>query len=142
MGSFDLWTSGSSRRGEGVSHAIYIFHFSIYLTTCGILVVVSSSLTEDQTQAPCTGSLESEPLDHQGSPSHAIVYSTLSTCFLYCFGGFPPPPPVSKAIHRYYFKIYRNLQNKCLRYPPLHQCHHLILVCPDFSYFLICVYYY
>ena len=28
----------------------------------------SSSLTRDQTQAPCTGSPESQPLDHQGSP--------------------------------------------------------------------------
>ena len=59
LGGFDLWTSGSSRRGEGVSHAIYILYFSIYLTACRILVVASSSLTKDQTQAPCTGSPES-----------------------------------------------------------------------------------
>ena len=29
----------------------------------------SSSLTRDPTQAPCIGSEESYPLDHQGSPS-------------------------------------------------------------------------
>ena len=28
----------------------------------------SSSLTKDGTQALCSGSMESEPLDHQGSP--------------------------------------------------------------------------
>ena len=27
-----------------------------------------SSPTKDQTQAPCSGSMESQPLDHQGSP--------------------------------------------------------------------------
>ena len=47
----------------------------------------SSSLTRDQTQAPCVGSVESEPLDHQGSPSFLkhfekkILYST----FIYSF---------------------------------------------------------
>ena len=30
--------------------------------------VGSSSLTRDQTQAPCTGSREPQPLDHKGSP--------------------------------------------------------------------------
>ena len=28
----------------------------------------SSSLTRNRTQAPCIGSMESYPLDHQGSP--------------------------------------------------------------------------
>ena len=28
----------------------------------------SSSLTRDQSQAPCIGGPESQPLDHQGSP--------------------------------------------------------------------------
>ena len=27
-----------------------------------------SSLTRDQTHTPCSGSIESKPLDHQGSP--------------------------------------------------------------------------
>ena len=31
--------------------------------------VGSSSLTRDQTSNPCSGSSESEPLDHQGSPT-------------------------------------------------------------------------
>ena len=30
--------------------------------------VESSTLTRDRTLAPCTENLESEPLDHQGSP--------------------------------------------------------------------------
>ena len=49
---------------------------------CGICnlqwwYVGSSSLTMYGTCAPYTGSLESEPLDHQGSPSH---------CLFLCFG--------------------------------------------------------
>ena len=34
----------------------------------------SSSLTRDQTQAPCIGSAESYPLDHQGGPQKNINY--------------------------------------------------------------------
>ena len=37
------------------------------LLSCGMRVG-SSSLTRDPTRAPCTGSVESCPLDHQGSP--------------------------------------------------------------------------
>ena len=33
-----------------------------------------SSLTRDQTQAPCIGSVESQPLDHQGSPDVSLLY--------------------------------------------------------------------
>ena len=33
----------------------------------------SSSLTRDRTQDPCVGSVESQPLDHQGSPVNAIL---------------------------------------------------------------------
>ena len=35
-----------------------------------------SSLTRDRTQAPCTGSTESQPLDHQGSP-HSPIFSSV-----------------------------------------------------------------
>ena len=37
--------------------------------------VESSSLTRDRTQAPCIGSTESCPLDHQGSPSQYFLKS-------------------------------------------------------------------
>ena len=50
----------------------------LFVAACGLLVaacglscimhVGSSSPTRDQTQAPCIASLESYPLDHQGSP--------------------------------------------------------------------------
>ena len=33
-----------------------------------VVAVGSSLLTRDQTQVPGTGTAESEPLDHQGSP--------------------------------------------------------------------------
>ena len=33
----------------------------------------SSSLTRDQTQTPCIGSLESQPLDHQESPREGFL---------------------------------------------------------------------
>ena len=33
-----------------------------------------SSLTRDQTQAPCIGNAESWPLDYQGSP-HVLLFS-------------------------------------------------------------------
>ena len=35
--------------------------------------VGSSSLSRDWTRAPCIGSVESQPLCHQGSPSHLIA---------------------------------------------------------------------
>ena len=41
------------------------------LLSCG-MHVGSSFLTRDQTPAPCVGSVESYPLDHQGSPSLSL----------------------------------------------------------------------
>ena len=44
----------------------------LLVAACGLLScsmhVGSSSPTRDQTLAPCIGSMESYPLDHQGSP--------------------------------------------------------------------------
>ena len=49
-----------------------IFVAACLIAACGLLScsmhVGSSSLTRDRTQAPCIGSVESYPLDHQGSP--------------------------------------------------------------------------
>ena len=44
----------------------------------------SSSLTGDQTQAPCTGSAESQPLDHQGS-SITMDFKANMGLVLLCF---------------------------------------------------------
>ena len=55
----------------------------IFIAACGLLSygmrtlscsmhAGSSSLTRDQTWAPCIGSTESYPLDHQGSPYNLI----------------------------------------------------------------------
>ena len=38
----------------------------------------SSSLIRDQTQAPCIGSVNSYPLDHQGSPKLPSSYKDTS----------------------------------------------------------------
>ena len=40
----------------------------------------SSSLSRDGPQAPCIGSAESQPLDHQGSPSLDILECRSSSC--------------------------------------------------------------
>ena len=71
---------------------IYLFYLFIHpfiwlslvpVVACGILdlhcgfplgLVGSSSLTRDQIQAPCIGSMESYPLDHQGNLSVQYTY--------------------------------------------------------------------
>ena len=69
---------------NGCSEIVNIKKKFIYLSRlCQVLVVAcrllscsmhagSSSLTRDQTWAPCIGSTESYPLDHQGSPSEIV----------------------------------------------------------------------
>ena len=49
----------------------FFFFFLIYLTVLGFRCwhLRSNSLTRNRTQAPCIGTAESQPLDHQGSPS-------------------------------------------------------------------------
>ena len=50
-----------------------IFSCGVWELSCG-MHVGSSSLTRDRTWAPCIGSTESYPLDHQGSPSaHFLI---------------------------------------------------------------------
>ena len=52
------------------------FLIFIYLFGCSgsqLQHVGSSSLTRDRTWAPCTGSSESQPLDHQGIPRMMIL---------------------------------------------------------------------
>ena len=59
-----------------------------YLT---FLYVGYSSPTRDQTWAPCIGSMESEPLDHQGSPQIQLLkrwskyMKSLGGGTVYCF---------------------------------------------------------
>ena len=56
-------------------------NFFFFFFSCGMQTlscskhVGSSSLSRDRTRAPCIGSTESYPLDHQGSPS---VFSSLT----------------------------------------------------------------
>ena len=38
-----------------------------------------SSLTRDQVHAPCTGNMESQPLDHKGLPSSSLIFKD---CFI------------------------------------------------------------
>ena len=55
---------------------IFVAAWGIFFAACGIFScgvrVGSSSLTRDRTRAPCIGSTESQPLDHQRSPSREI----------------------------------------------------------------------
>ena len=52
------------------------------LLSCGMrtlscsMHVGSSSLARDKTRAPCTGSVESHPLPHQGSPQFSCFKKT------------------------------------------------------------------
>ena len=57
--------------------------------SCG-MCVRSSSLTRDRTRAPCIGSVESYPLDHQGSPHMQVLKREGKACML-----APPCPPPS-----------------------------------------------
>ena len=56
------------------AHGIFVAPRGIFIAVCGIFscgmqdLVGSSSLTGARTRAPCIGSAESYPLDHQGSP--------------------------------------------------------------------------
>ena len=62
----------------------YLF---VYLVVPGLncgMHVGSSSLTRDQTQAPCTGSAESYPLRHQGSPN-TYLFMILNILLRYNF---------------------------------------------------------
>lgn len=56
-----LWCMGSGTHGLSCDARVS-------LAACGILVPV----IRDQTQAPCIGSVESYPLDHQGSPTRLL----------------------------------------------------------------------
>ena len=66
----------------------------MYLCSCGTWDLPSSlqqggssSLTEDQTQAPSTGSTEAWPLDHQGSAEtilYVYTYDSRKQNFQHC----------------------------------------------------------
>ena len=61
-------------RGISLLAARKLLCCGMWTLTCGMQIlscgmhVGSSSLTRDQTQAPCIGSVESYPLGDQGSP--------------------------------------------------------------------------
>ena len=55
-----MWECGVKHRHQWFLHGL---HVNSWLWRVG-----SSSLTRDRTQAPCIGTAESQPLDHQGSP--------------------------------------------------------------------------
>ena len=54
---------------------------SMSTLSCG-MHVGSSSLTRDRTWAPCTGSMESYPLDYQGSPWTSFFKRNISNIIL------------------------------------------------------------
>ena len=58
--------------------------FSCGIWTLYLWYVESSSLTGDETQAPCTGSAESQPLDHQGCLENNFEF-LLRRCLEECY---------------------------------------------------------
>ena len=69
--------------GESPGQGFFLSFFNVYYLamqglSCSmqdLLVAVCGiySLTRDRTQAPCIGSMESSPLDHQGSPLAMVL---------------------------------------------------------------------
>ena len=69
-------------------HQVLVATLRIFIEACRIFLVVackvltcdmhlqSSSPTRDRTQASCIGSMESYPLDHQGSPEIFVFLQT------------------------------------------------------------------
>ena len=63
----------------------FFLHLFLYLCwalaaahgICHLWLVGSHSLTKDCTWAPCIGSMESQPLDHWGSPKATVVIPIL-----------------------------------------------------------------
>ena len=70
-------------------HRVSVVACGLLVAACGLLVAArglllscgmhagSSSPTRDRTRAPCIGSMESYPLDHQGSPSIILIFNYL-----------------------------------------------------------------
>ena len=56
------------RSGEQISEAFFFFFFWPHLAGYGILFPEQGS-----NRAPCIGSVESEPMDYQGSPHFCIL---------------------------------------------------------------------
>ena len=85
----------------GIFLCLFIYLFIYLFWLCQVLVVAhrilvaacffscsmhvgSSSLTRDQTRAPCIESTESYPLDHQGSPCVLFICMSIFTLKLHC----------------------------------------------------------
>lgn len=62
-------------KGELKGFQIYIFLFYLFFFFLALPKHLSS-LSRDWIHAPCFGSVESPPLDHQGSPSSKFLLST------------------------------------------------------------------
>ena len=60
--------------------SIFIMAFGIFFQ---LWHVGSSSLTRGQTQAPCNGSSQSRPLDHQGCPMLFTLYTVYAYVYLF-----------------------------------------------------------
>ena len=69
--------------GPGLSCRMRDLRFSLWslVVACKVLLVAvgSSSLTRDGTQASCIESMESQPLDHPGSPHHLLLSLSYGT---------------------------------------------------------------
>ena len=68
---------------QHVGSSIIFASFLIFIAACGIFQsqpAGSSSLTRDQTQAPCIGNRESQPLDHQEVPVFPSLHRNEHAC--------------------------------------------------------------
>ena len=68
---------------------LFIWLCQVLMAACRVCRVCNSvagcgigSLTRDQTRAPCIGSVESQPLDHQGSPISLFLWGRSCKSFL------------------------------------------------------------
>ena len=66
-----------------LSHAVFVCLFFVFILATPRGMWDLSFPTRDETRTPCTGSMESWPLDHQGSPSygHSNAQPWLKTLF-------------------------------------------------------------
>ena len=90
--------------------AFRIFDLDCSVQGLYLWLVGSSSLTRNQTQAPCIGRAESQPLGHQGSPQIYIL-SDLESDFKRAHASRAgvlkvwPPPPSANSTHWEKYKV-------------------------------------
>ena len=102
-----------------VSTVVLLLLFLILLIICllgctrsQLQHVESSSLTKYRTQAPCIGSVESQPLDHQGSSRWKIFFFLISRKTAKAKFGFLKHMQDSHTAFTVYKELYKSRDDK------------------------------